>query len=132
MRKLTEKLHDARGETLVEVLASVLICSLAVLLLLSYTTAATRIDKSTQDHDVAYYAALNAAEAHTGVTAEDSADPADPPALGASVSGEVTVSAAYPAVNTVTVDVEYFGGDGVYSYAASSPAPTPDEGGGTP
>ena len=58
--------------------------------------------------------------------------PTDPPALGASVSGEVTVSAAYPAVNTVTVDVEYFGGDGVYSYAASSPAPTPDEGGGTP
>ena len=132
MRTLTRKLHDARGETLIEVLAAVLICSLAVLLLLSYAAAATRIDKSTQDNDAAYYAALNAAEAHTGVTAETRADPSDPPILGSPAPGRVTVSATYPEVNSVPVDVEYFGGDGVFSYAAPSPVPTPDVGGGTP
>lgn len=128
MKKSIRKLHNARGETLVEVLASVLICSLAVLLLLSYTAAATRIDKSTQDHDVAYYAALNAAEAHSGVIS-DTADPESSPAPGTLAPGSVKVSATYPENKTVPVDVEYSGGDGVYSYAAPTPTPAPGEGG---
>ena len=123
MKKSIRKLHNARGETLVEVLASVLICALAVLLLLSYATAATRIDKSTQDHDVAYYAALNAAEAHSGVMPEETDVPGTP------APGKVTVGATYPENKTVPVDVEYFGGDGVYSYAAPTPTPVPGEGG---
>lgn len=126
MRTLTKKLHDARGETLVEVLAAVLICSLAVLLLVSYATAAARIDKRTQAGDVAYYAALNAAEAHDGVT-EGGADPAGTPATGTPAPGRVTVTSS-ASVERADVDVEYYGGDGVYSYAA----PTPDEGGGAP
>lgn len=132
MRMLTKKLHDARGETLVEVLASVLICSLAVLLLLSYATAATRIDKSTQDNDVTYYAALNAAEAHTGITAESSASPESSPVPGTPAPGNVKVEIKDDPTKTASIPILYYGGDGVYSYAAPSPVPTPDGGGGAP
>lgn len=121
MRKFMKKLHSAHGETLVEVLAAVLICSLAVLLLVSYATAAARIDKNTEKGDEAYYTALNAAEAHAGVTAEGSEVPAAP------VEGTVSVSDGTMAAPPVSV--LYYGGDGVYSYAI--PAPTPDLGGGT-
>lgn len=123
MRRLAQKLHSPRGETLVEVLAAVLVCSLAVLLLVSYATAAARIDKDTQEGDEAYYAALNAAEAHAGVTAEDSADPEAAPLTGTPAPGTVTVTNKDDPTKTTSLPVLYYGGDGVYSYAAPSPTP---------
>ncbi len=122
MKKLIKKLHSARGETLVEVLAAVLICSLAVLLLVSYATAAARIDKRTEKGDAAYYAALNAAEAHDGVTAEDSTDPESSPVPGTPAPGKVKVTSS-ASVEHADVDVAYSGGDGVYSYVVQEDAP---------
>ena len=66
MKRSTQKLHCRRGETLVEVLAAVLICTLAVLLLTSFVVAAMRADKAAETGDEEFYAALNAAEARDG------------------------------------------------------------------
>lgn len=117
MKKLAQKLHSARGETLVEVLAAVLICSLAVLLLVSYATAAARIDKRAQEGDEAYYAALNAAEEHAGVTVKDSETPASP------APGNVAVAVKDDPAKATTLPVLYYGGDGVYSYAVQEGTP---------
>ena len=103
MRQLREKLHSRRGETLVEVLASVLICALAVLLLVSFATVSTRINKNAQDSDETYYAALNDAEAQTTAAATP-------------VAGNVTVSDNAVTPHTTSVPVNYYGGSGVYSF----------------
>ena len=108
----TGKLHSRRGETLVEVLASVLICALAVLLLVSFATVSTRINKTAQDSDEAYYAALNDAEAHTGT-------PAPTPAAGGlwTVNVQTAAGALHPGY--ALVDVNFYGGDGVYSFGGT-------------
>jgi len=59
---MKEKLRDDRGETLVEVLASILICALSVALLFGSVMASSRIDLKTQDMDKQYYEALTKTE----------------------------------------------------------------------
>ena len=114
MKTLTAKLHSRRGETLVEVLASVLICTLAVLLLMSFAVAAMRIDKTAETGDEAFYAALSAAEAR------DKAPTTDPP-LPTPTSGSVTVTEKDPPANTVNLsNVQFYGGDGIYSFAEAA------------
>ena len=48
---MSEKLRNSRGETLVEVLASVLICALSVMLLFGAVMASGRIDLQAQAAD---------------------------------------------------------------------------------
>ena len=64
---MSEKLRNSRGETLVEVLASVLICALSVMLLLGAVSASTSIDLQAQAADEDYYAALSKAERQSKV-----------------------------------------------------------------
>ena len=51
---MSEKLRNSRGETLVEVLASVLICALSVMLLLGAVSASTSIGLQAQAADEDY------------------------------------------------------------------------------
>ena len=60
---MREKLRDSRGETLVEVLASVLICALAITLLVGAVTVSANINRQAQEADLEYYKALSRAEA---------------------------------------------------------------------
>lgn len=61
--KAAVKLRSSSGETIVEVLASVLISSLAIFLLFSTIMASVRIDRTAQESDEKYYGELSAAEA---------------------------------------------------------------------
>ena len=95
---MRKKLRDNRGETLVEVLASILIAALSVALLFSSIMASANIDRSARASDETYYEALSQAEGRTG----------DSEPL------EITVKNG--GVQTVLSVVRY-AGKGAYSYA---------------
>ena len=107
MTGLIKRLRNSRGESLVEVLVSVLVGSLALLLLASLIAVSARITKRTEQNDAPYYAALNAAEGHI-IFNEDGTTTA---ATG--ISGTVTVSGG---TGPETFSVEYFGGEDIWSY----------------
>lgn len=94
------KLRSERGETLVEVLASVLIVTLSVMMLVGSVMASSRVDVETEKLDKKHYKALTSAETHggdemTGMT--------------------VTIKGS---AGTVTPDITIYGdaGAGMYSY----------------
>ena len=59
---MSEKLQSSRGETLVEVLASILICALSITLLFGAVMASASMDRTAQEADSRYYQALTKAE----------------------------------------------------------------------
>lgn len=59
---MKEKRNDTRGETLVEVLASILICSLSVLMLFGAAGFASSRNLAAQDTDAQFYDDLTKAE----------------------------------------------------------------------
>ena len=63
---MREKLQSARGETLVEVLAAILICALSVALLFSAVMASARMDRMAQEAGIRYYQDLTRAERQRG------------------------------------------------------------------
>ena len=63
---MREKLKNSQGETLVEVLASVLVCSLSIMLLAGAVSASTSIDLQAQAADAEYYEVLSRAEQGSG------------------------------------------------------------------
>lgn len=125
MKRIVKKLRNVRGESLVEVLAAVLVCTLSVLLLASGAMAAARMNRAARDHDGSYYAALNYAESRGASAPDPDAAPASAPTATA---GTVTV-AEKSGTGSVSVSVLYYGGSGVWSFAAVTPAADP---GGAP
>ena len=115
MKSSRQKLHSRRGETLVEVLAAVLICTLAVLMLTSFAVAAMRIDKTAETGDETFYAALNAAEAQ-GKTTPD-------PAWPSPTTGTIKVENSTGGASVPDLPVQFYGGDGVYSFAKGGSGP---------
>lgn len=111
-----EKWRDQRGETLVEVVASVLIMTLSVLLLFSAVMVSVRINRSAKDSDEEFYSALNAAEGQS--------TPA--PTSIVPTGSKVTVKQEQPAsaAASVEVEVDFYGGEGALSYQYS-PTPPP-------
>ena len=110
------KWRDERGETLVEVVASVLIMTLSVLLLFSAVMVSVRINKSAKGSDEEFYSALNAAEGQS-----------TPAPTGIVPTGsKVTVKQEQPAsaATSVEVEVDFYGGEGALSYQYS-PTPPP-------
>lgn len=100
------KLRNNKGETLVEVLASIIVASLSVALLFSCIMGSTSMDKSAREADEPYYKSLSAAELRQGTSGETSVAitktrPAGPEDLAAPEAKE---------------DITIYGEDGVYSY----------------
>ena len=95
-----KKLGDRRGETLVEVLASILIAALSVTLLFGCIMASSNMDREAKGLDQK----LTAAETRSGV----------------GTSGKVNIQNNK---NSVTKDlpVEIYGGGGMYSYKRAAP-----------
>lgn len=102
---MKRKLNNARGETVVEVLASVLIAALSVALLFGAVMASGSMDLGAQKTDEAFYAGLSNAQEQTGAPA---------------ASKKVTISDEDPGTLDVDMTVNFYGGGGVLSYA---PAP---------
>ena len=102
-----KKLRNNRGETLVEVLAAVLIAALSVTLLFGSVAATFTMDKDAQELDEAHYNAFSEAEAYT---TEPDVTP---------IPGTVTISRVneYGTVSASTApSIEIYGGEDMYSY----------------
>lgn len=121
---MREKLQSARGETLVEVLAAILICALSVALLFGAVMASARMDRMAQEAGARYYQDLTRAERQRGAP-----DLFTPPEGGAPA---VTVeSSAAPAPVTLGQGdgLRFYGTERLLSYAADPP-PASGEGEG--
>jgi len=103
---MKKKLRDDRGETLVEILASILICALSVTLLFGSVMTSSSLDLQTQDMDQQYYEALTKAERQGN---------ADVPS-GVSVPTTVTVVAKGEAGGR-QLDIKFYGTEQLLSYA---------------
>ena len=94
---MKRKLKDTRGETLVEMLASILIAALAVALLFTCCMASVQMGGQARAADERYYENLSAAEGRTGLEN----------------TGKVNVEGNG---GNVAVEIQLYGGDGMYSY----------------
>lgn len=115
---MREKLRNAQGETLVEVLASVLVCALSVMLLAGAVSASARIDLQAQESDAEYYETLSKAE---GQAAGDECTPA--------ASLKVAVTNQDGVREEDFTDLTFYGSERLLSYAM--PKPAPGTGGGS-
>lgn len=112
MRKMVRKLRSQRGETLVEVLASVLVASLSVALLMGSVAASANLGKLADNMDEEFYQTLSAAESRSDAVASGTVQ-----VQKGHVTGGETVA---------SIPVQIYGGEGLYSYAL---APTDAAGG---
>ena len=103
--RLGQKLRDGGGETLVEVMASIVIGTLSVALLFGAIMASARIDESARKMDGTYYQALSDAEAQAAPM------PGDP--------GTAKLNYAADGVEMPPLPVTLYGGSGAVSYALS-------------
>lgn len=128
--KLRGKLHGNRGETLVEMMASIGIASMSAALLFSALMAAARIDKRALKADEAYYQALSAAEAGKNIPEEEAQEP-DGSGGPEEAVRTGTVKITGDGVSQKEVDILFYGGEGIYSYGpakGNTEAGSPDDG----
>lgn len=103
------KLRESRGETLVELLAAILIAALSAAMLFTCCMASVEMDKNGQKSDEAFYDALSAAE--------EQKNPLPQPA-GGPVTVTVTVTENG---KTDSIPVSLYGGEDMYSYKKEGP-----------
>lgn len=101
---MIHKLKSQRGETLVEIMASVLVAALSVALLFSCVMGASQINGTARESDEKYYATLTDAEKQ-----ETAAE-----------GGTIKIAGNG---NTQTLDISLYGGSGMYSYARGVTGP---------
>lgn len=129
---MREKLKNSRGETLVEVLVSVLVCALSITLLAGAVTASANIDLRAQAADTEYYTALSKAERQSRTPAGGSSE-AD---TYNSLPGETKVSVTSGGGGSVEIEPDatsklyFYGTERLLSYAIDKPEPAPDPGTG--
>ena len=103
-----KKLRNDRGETLVEVLASILIASLSVTLLFGCVMASSKMDRDAKGQDEKYYAALTAAEEQNS-------------SLPGSFTAKIKQVVAGGYAPEKDLHINIYGGDGLYSYKRAVP-----------
>ncbi|WP_325199069.1 type IV pilus modification PilV family protein [Oscillibacter sp.] len=133
---MREKLRSTQGETLVEVLASVLVCALSVMLLLGAVSASASIDLQAQAADSEYYEALSRAERQSK-TEVPSSDPGVPPRAdvydapsGTKLRVENSEGAFVEIPPGPSDKLYFYGGKQLLSYAIDPPPDESDETGG--
>lgn len=108
MKRAFTKLKKRAGETLAETLVAIFVVAIACLLLAGMVHGSFSIDAYMRKWDKEFYEKLNAAELKDTVAK----------------TGEITVTIEDPADPTATVDipveVDFFGGDGVWGYVTKS------------
>lgn len=105
------KWKNNRGETLVEVLASILIGSLSVALLFSMTMASANMDRSAKAADKVFNDSLN--------KAENQADASEADAAIVPAGSKVTVKNSSISGSDKELSVTFYGGRGALSYVLS-------------
>lgn len=104
---MDRKLKDSRGETLVELLAAILIAALSVALLFTCCMASAEMGRNTREADKKFYEALSAAENQNTPLSDGIS------AVTASVEVQGEGGAAAP---KVTPEICLYGGEEMYSY----------------
>ena len=104
---------NSRGETLVETLAAILIAVLSVTLLVGSVTASSNLARQADQSDTSFFDLLTKAEARGEALS----------GIGVEPKVEITESGT-----TVTIPVQVYGGEDLYSYARQ--AATPEGGDG--
>lgn len=127
---MREKLKNSRGETLVEVLASVLVCSLSIMLLAGAVSASTSIDLQAQAADAEYYEVLSRAERQSK-EAVPSSDPGNPDEADIYTGTLTGTKITMENQDGISVDIVPGAGDGLFFYGrerllsyAMDPLPT--------
>lgn len=111
MKRCKTKLRSNQGETLVELLASVLVATLSVALLIGCVTASFQLGRQADQSDSYFYQTLTAAEdRQTPLTDGISPSPAIQVAEGGSL---------------VSLPVLVYGDEGLYAYARKTDGDTP-------
>lgn len=127
---MRQKLQSSQGETLVEVLASILICALSVALLFGAVMASTHIDRTAQITDRQYYQALTKAERQSKSVSGPSGTETDVYTPSSGVGLTVTVKSADGEITLKEADsLHFYGAKDLLSYAIDPPPP--ETGGGT-
>lgn len=103
MTKTLLKLRSKRGETLVEMLVSIVILGLSISIMTGMIAAAYSMNKAAREESDRYYNELSAAEMQ-----------GDDDYIG---KGTVSIS---DGTNTVHIDIDIFGGDGENSLRSYS------------
>ena len=103
MTVLKRKLRSQRGETLVEVLASILIAALSVAMLLGGVAVSSNLGRQADTSDEYFYETLTAAENRQAPVTE-----------GVSASPVVKLTEGGTSID---IPVQVYGGEGLYSYA---------------
>ncbi len=113
---MRDKLRDDRGETLVEVLAAILVCTLSISLLFGAIMTSSSIDSRTQELDEQYYQDLTRAERQRAGTGTD---PGDVYSNAATDAVTVKVKSGTGREKDVTGKLNFYGSDRLLSYAFS-------------
>lgn len=129
---MREKLRTSRGETLVEVLASVLVCSLSIMLLLGAVTASTNIDLQVQAADGEYYTALTKAERQSKAKSSPVGESGEGESDISAASGGAKVTVTSEDGKTATISaaeddkngLHFYGAGRLLSYAMDPPPET--------
>lgn len=112
--KLKQKWQDSGGETLVEVLVSILIGALAVFLLFGAVVVSVNLDRKARAADKALKECIMGAENRTKEAAE---------------TGKIKISNVTCGITKENIPVTFYGDKGVLSYKLNS-TPAGGEGGG--
>lgn len=97
MRKIRKKLTNQRGETLVELLAAILIAALSVGLLLGSVAASSAMNRKARENSQQFYEKLSAAE-------------------NRQTSAGTGVIKIHEGTTEIPISIQLYGGDGLYSY----------------
>lgn len=110
------RLTASRGETLVEMLACIVIAVLSVSLLVSGITVSARINQSAEHSDEFFYRALSAAEERSGIVKRpaEGEEISETQAPETAISGTINITP--DTGSSIDFDVKFYGGEGVYSY----------------
>lgn len=103
MKRIQKKLCSQRGETLVELMVSILIATLSVGLLLGGVAVSVNINRQAQKADTYFYETLSLAESQK-----------EP--LTDGIAPKPTIDLEENA-KTIRIPVQVFGGTGLYTYA---------------
>lgn len=109
MKAMKNKLKSQKGETLVELLAAILISALSVALLMSGVAASIQMIRKTDETDDRFYQALSAAENRETPVAE-----------GVDSDAQVKVTEGS---GEVSLPVQVYGTEELYSYGLEATGP---------
>lgn len=106
MKRIKAKLHSCRGESLVEVLASILIATLSVGLLLGGVAVSANLERHADQSDENFYQTLNAAEERRTPVTE-----------GVKPSPDIQI---FQGGTSIQIPICIYGGEGLWSYGLNT------------